>query len=140
MAVDYLEPERKFFEGHPHPIGSLPRLFICIVTLGLGYVFFWLQSRTKTYLITNQRILVEEGLFSQTVHTIELYKIEDIEIQKPFSQRLLGTGNLLIYSKDVTNPRLFLERLAIDVKQLYELLRPAIQESKRRYLRENARD
>ncbi|MFN3360818.1 MAG: hypothetical protein ACK421_05235 [Pseudanabaenaceae cyanobacterium] len=64
MAVDYLEPEWKFFEGHPHPIGSLPRF--------LGYVFFWLQPPTKTYLITDQRILVEKGLFSQPVHTIEL--------------------------------------------------------------------
>ncbi|MCS6959657.1 MAG: PH domain-containing protein [Pseudanabaenaceae cyanobacterium SKYGB_i_bin29] len=140
MSSDYLEPERKFFEGHPHPIGSLSRLFICFVTLGLGYIFFWLQSRTKTYLITDQRVLIEEGLFSQTVHTIELYKIEDIAIQKPFGQRLLGTGNLIIYTKDVTHPQVLLERLPIDVRQLYELMRPAIQAAKRLYLREDLRD
>ncbi|MCA1903619.1 MAG: PH domain-containing protein [Cyanobacteria bacterium KgW148] len=136
MSIDFLEPEQKFFEGHPHPIGSLPRLIIALVTLGLGYIYFWIRSRTTTYLISDQRILVEEGLFSQKIHTIELYLIEDIEIQKPFVQRIMGTGNLIIFSKDVSTPRLLIERLPVDVRQLYELMRPAIQEARRRYFRE----
>jgi uncharacterized membrane protein YdbT with pleckstrin-like domain len=137
MSVDYLEPEQKFFEGHPHPIGSVSRLAIALLTLGLAYIYFWLRSRSVTYLVSDQRILIEEGLFSQTTHTIELYTIEDIEIQKPFGQRLLGTGNLIIHTKDRTNPTLVLARLPVDVRQLYELMRPAIQEAKRRHFREN---
>jgi len=137
MSADFLEPERKFFEGHPHPIGSVSRLFIGILTLGLGFIYFWLRSRSTTYLVSDQRILIEEGLFNQTIHTIELYTIEDIEIQKPFGQRLLGTGNLIILTRDVTTPRLVLERLPLDVRQLYELMRPPIQEARRRHFREN---
>ncbi len=137
MSVDYLEPEQKFFEGHPHPIGSVSRLAIALLTLGLAYIYFWLRSRSVTYLVSDQRILIEEGLFSQTTHTIELYTIEDIEIQKPFGQRLLGTGNLIIHTKDRTNPTLVLARLPVDVRQLYELMRPAIQEARRRHFREN---
>ncbi len=137
MSVDYLEPEQKFFEGHPHPIGSVSRLAIALLTLGLAYIYFWLRSRSVTYLVSDQRILIEEGLFSQTTHTIELYTIEDIEIQKPFGQRLLGTGNLIIHTKDRTNPTVVLARLPVDVRQLYELMRPAIQEARRRHFREN---
>lgn len=111
-------------------------MIIALVTLGLGYIYFWIRSRTTTYLISDQRILVEEGLFSQKIHTIELYLIEDIEIQKPFVQRIMGTGNLIIFSKDVSTPRLLIERLPVDVRQLYELMRPAIQEARRRYFRE----
>ncbi len=135
MSVDYLEPEQKFFEGHPHPIGSVGRLAVALLTLGLAYIYFWLRSRSVTYLVSDQRILIEEGLFSQTTHTIELYTIEDIEIQKPFGQRLLGTGNLIIHTKDRTNPTLVLARLPVDVRQLYELMRPAIQEARRRHFR-----
>ncbi len=137
MSIDFLEPEQKFFEGHPHPIGSFPRLMIALFTFGLGFIYFWLRSRSTTYLISNQRILVEEGLFSQKIHTIELYTIEDIEMQKPFAQRIMGTGNLVIFSKDATTPRLLLERLPMDVRKLYEAMRPAIQEAKRKYFREN---
>lgn len=137
MSLDFLEPEQKFFEGHPHPIGSFPRLMVVLLTLGLAYIFFWLRSRTTTYLVSDQRILIEEGLFSQRIHTIELYLIEDIEIQKPFGQRLMGTGNLIIHTKDVTNSLVVLERLPVDVRQLYELMRPAVQEAKRRHFREN---
>lgn len=118
------------YEGSPAMIGSLGRLLIAIVTLGAGAVFFWLQVKLVKYLITNQRVVVESGLFSRRLDALELYLVDDLTIEKPFSQRLMGTGNLTLISGDATDPELRLVRLPLDVRHLYEQLRQAVEAAK----------
>jgi uncharacterized membrane protein YdbT with pleckstrin-like domain len=122
--------ETIFFDGRPAVIGSLQRLFLSIVTLGLGALYFWLRTITTHYLITSQRIVIETGLLSRRTDTLELYLIDDIKLEKPFGQRLLGTGNMLLHTQDKSSPMLSLERLPLNVRELYEQMRPAIEESK----------
>ncbi|MDX1977559.1 MAG: PH domain-containing protein [Pseudanabaenaceae cyanobacterium bins.68] len=131
--------EITLYEGNPAIIGSISRLLIAIFTLGLGAGFFWIQTKLVKYLITNQRVVVESGLFSRRLDTLELYLVDDLAVEKPFGQRLLGTGNLTLISEDRTNPELELVRLPLDVRQLYEQLRQAMEEAKqlrRGYYRE----
>ncbi|WP_019501864.1 PH domain-containing protein [Pseudanabaena sp. PCC 6802] len=119
-----------FYEGRPAVIGSVPRLAIAIVTLGIGWLYFWITTNTTHYLITSQRILVETGLLSRQTNTLELYLIDDIDLEKPFGQRLMGTGNIILRTQDRSTPELHLERLPLNVRELYEQMRPAIEESK----------
>jgi len=65
--------------------------------------------------------------------------INDIELEKPFGQRLMGSGNITLIGQDQTTPSLRLERLPLDVRKLYEQLRQDIEKSKfvrRSYYRE----
>jgi uncharacterized membrane protein YdbT with pleckstrin-like domain len=125
--------EQVFFNGRPAAIGSVSRLFFSIITLGLVGLWFWLKNINTRYLITSQRIVIETGLFSQTTDAIELYLIEDVQLEKPFGQRLMGTGNMILITQDVGSPKVHLERLPLDVRQLYERLRPFIQKGRQRY-------
>ena len=86
--------EEILYQGQPSVVGSLGRFLICIFTLGLGYLWFWIRTRHIKYLITSQRVVVERGIFNRIIDTIELYRVDDIELTKPFSQRLFGTGNI----------------------------------------------
>jgi hypothetical protein len=122
--------EKVIFDGKPAVIGSVPRLFISIITLGIGALFFWVKSTSTHYLITTQRIVIETGILSKKTDTVELYLIDDVELQKPIGQRLMGTGNIILMSQDLSNPRIHLERLPMNVRDLYEKLRPAIESSK----------
>jgi uncharacterized membrane protein YdbT with pleckstrin-like domain len=122
--------ETIFFDGRPAIIGSLQRLFLSIITLGIGALYFWLRTITTHYLITSQRIVIETGLLSRRTDTLELYLIDDIKLEKPFGQRLMGTGNMVLYTQDKSTPMLQLERLPLNVRQLYEQMRPAIEDSK----------
>jgi len=122
--------ERIIFDGKPAVIGSVSRLFTAIFTLGIGALFFWVKSISTHYLITTQRIVVESGVLSKRTDTLELYLIDDVELEKPIGQRLMGTGNVLLLTQDITNKRLHLVRLPLDVRNLYEQLRPAIESSK----------
>jgi uncharacterized membrane protein YdbT with pleckstrin-like domain len=131
--------ETVIFDGHPALIGSITRLIIAIATLGIGAVYFWIQSSNVKYLITSQRVVVESGIFSKNIAAVELYMINDIELEKPFGQRLMGSGNITLIGQDQTTPSLRLIRLPLNVRTLYEQLRQDIEKSKfvrRSYYRE----
>jgi uncharacterized membrane protein YdbT with pleckstrin-like domain len=131
--------ETILFQGHPALLGSVNRLLIAILTLGIGVIYFWFQDKNTNYLITSERIVIESGIFSRKIDTIELYMVNDMELNKPFAQRLMGTGNLTVISEDHTNPVIHLLRLPLDVRQLYEKLRLSIKvckQSRQGYYRE----
>jgi uncharacterized membrane protein YdbT with pleckstrin-like domain len=128
-----LPDEHILFKGHPAVIGSVTRLLISIFTLGIGAIWFWLQSKNTQYLITSQRIVIETGIFSKDIETLEVYKVDDIQLEKPLNQRIMGTGNMLLLTRDISAPKLLLERLPIDVRELYEQMRPCIQQARLRF-------
>jgi uncharacterized membrane protein YdbT with pleckstrin-like domain len=133
MSKVPLPDERILFKGHPAVIGSVTRLLISIFTLGIGALWFWLQSKNTQYLITSQRIVIESGIFSKDIETLEIYQVDDIQLEKPLNQRMVGTGNMLLLTRDISAPKLLLERLPIDVRELYEQMRPCIQQARLRF-------
>ncbi|PZO40032.1 MAG: hypothetical protein DCF19_12660 [Pseudanabaena frigida] len=128
-----LPDERILFKGHPAVLGSVTRLLIAIFTLGIGAIWFWLRSTNTQYLITSQRIVIEIGIFSRNIETLEIYQVDDIHLEKPLNQRIMGTGNILLLTRDISAPKVVLERLPIDVRELYEQMRPCIQQARFRF-------
>ena len=128
-----LPDERILFKGHPAVIGSVTRLLVSIFTLGIGAIWFWLRSINTHYLITSQRIVKETGILSKDIETLEIYQIDDIHLEKPLNQRIMGTGNMLLVTRDISAPKMLLERLPIDVRELYEQIRPCIQQARFRF-------
>ncbi len=128
-----LPDERILFKGHPAVIGSVTRLLISIFTLGIGAIWFWLKSVNTQYLITSQRIVIETGIFSREIETLEIYQIDDIHLDKPLNQRMMGTGNIVLLTRDISAPKILLDRLPLDVRELYEQMRPCIQQARFRF-------
>jgi uncharacterized membrane protein YdbT with pleckstrin-like domain len=128
-----LPDERILFKGHPAVIGSVTRLLVSIFTLGIGAIWYWLRSINTQYLVTSQRIVIERGIFSREIETLEIYQIDDIQLEKPLNQRIMGTGNIKLLTRDISAPKLFLERLPVDVRDLYEQMRPCIQQARFRF-------
>jgi hypothetical protein len=130
-AVD-LGSEQVLFEGYPAMVPGVGSLVICVLTLGLAVPFFWLRSRKRHYKVTTQRIVVELGLFGKRLEQVDLYRITDYVVERPFGQRMLGTGNLVLEAIDSTSPVLRLDWLPTDVVALYEKLRAATEAAKQR--------
>jgi uncharacterized membrane protein YdbT with pleckstrin-like domain len=126
------EPESVLFEGHPAVLPSIGAWLITVLTLGLGALYFWLRAIGTTYKVTTQRVIVERGLLSKRLDQIDLYRIHDYVVERPFGQRLAGTGNLVLQTVDRTTPAIRLGGIATDVVQLYERLRKATEVEKRR--------
>lgn len=124
--------EELLFSGHPAVIQTVGGLLLAILTLGLSAIVSFIQTRGTHYKITSQRICVERGVFGKRMEQIDLYRVVDYVVEKPFGQRLVGTGNLVLEAMDKTTPELRIEGIKTDVTALYERLRYSTEQEKKK--------
>jgi uncharacterized membrane protein YdbT with pleckstrin-like domain len=124
--------EEVFFEGHPAALRSFGGAFVALITLGIAWLVWAIKARSTTYRITSQRIVVETGIFGKKLEQVDLYRIVDYVVERPFLQRIMGTGNIIIETLDKTQPEVRVEGIRTDVVALYERLRQATEAEKRR--------
>ena len=84
--------EEVLFVGHPSVVPNLGALVLTVLTLGIYAIFAFARSRGTSYRITTQRIVVERGVFSKRMDQIDLYRVVDYVVERPFGPRMLGTG------------------------------------------------
>lgn len=123
--------EQVLFEGHPAVLSSLGRLLLAFLTLGILAIYFFIQTRTKRYRITTERVIIETGLLNKRMEQVDLYRVVDYVVERPIGQRLLGTGNLVLTTTDRTSAELRIDQIHTDVMALYEKLRAATEAQKR---------
>ena len=124
--------EEVLFEGRAALVPSFTTLLAAILTLGLWLLVRWFQTMGKTYRITSRRIVVETGVLSKKLEQIDLYRVADYTVERPFGQRIMGTGNLLLKTFDKTTPELNVMDIQTDVVSLYERVRAATEADKLR--------
>jgi membrane protein YdbS with pleckstrin-like domain len=92
--------ERVVFEGHPAPFYSVTQYLWAVLSLGVAWLVYWLHSSSRLYRLTNQRLRIEEGFLSKRITNLELYRVDDVEIDKPILMRVLGFGVLRLTTSD----------------------------------------
>ena len=96
--------ERTLFSGRPAVLYSIGRWLLAIVTLGIAALFYWIASLSTRFEVTTQRIRIERGVLSRTRQDTELYRIDDIGLQRPFGMRIVGHAILVLRSTDRSTP------------------------------------
>ena len=124
--------EELLYAGRPAVIQGLGGLILAILTLGISTLVMYLRTRGTHYKITSQRVVIEEGVFSKRMEQIDLYRIVDYVVERPFGQRIMGTGNIILEAMDKTTPEIRIEGVKTDVVALYERLRYCTEQEKRR--------
>lgn len=78
-------------------------------------IFFWLVAplfialfeyfRIKNirYVITDQRVICEKGVFGKVMDQIEMYRIRDLRVTRSFFERIFNVGSVEIISNDKTD-------------------------------------
>lgn len=85
---------------------SNPVLLVLLVA-PLGYAWWkWMLVKSTRLTITDQRLIVSQGVFSKVTNETELYRVRDTTIEEPFFYRMFGVGNILVYSTDDAEGRL----------------------------------
>jgi uncharacterized membrane protein YdbT with pleckstrin-like domain len=125
--------EQVLFEGRPAALPSIGAWLVVFATLGLAFIWFKFRQLRVRYRITTERVVVEWGVLGKRLEQVDLYRIVDFVAERPFGQRLVGTGNLLLKTVDRSTPDLVLYGLPTDVLALYEQLRRATETAKRRH-------
>lgn len=63
-----------------------------------------LENRCTSWTITSQRLLHRTGVLSVVQEEIELIRIRDFQIRKPLWLRMMGLGDLIVTSRDLSMP------------------------------------
>jgi membrane protein YdbS with pleckstrin-like domain len=106
----------------------------CLVACGIIFLRFYLKSRAIHYEITTQRIKLEKGFLSKRQESLELFRIDHFELDKPLGMRLLGQAALHLFSSDAELGRFYIYAVP-NLEALSETLRECqLRERKRRGL------
>ena len=86
--------------------------------LGLPFTF------TK-YTIDENVITINTGLLSTHENDCYMYKVQDVELEASFMERIFGLGSIICYTGDTTHPKLIIEH----IKHAKEIKNYILQES-----------
>jgi uncharacterized membrane protein YdbT with pleckstrin-like domain len=81
----------------------LAEMNILLVLLVIPVVYAlwkWLVIKNTRLKITDQRIILREGVLNKRTNETELYRVRDSTIEEPFFYRLFGCGNIMIFTTD----------------------------------------
>ena len=99
----------------------------------LAFFIAWIKLRSTQYTVTNQRVLIEQGIFSKTVDEIDLRYVDDSSFTQSLLDRLLGIGSVTLVSSDKTTPR-FMLRSIRDPRGVREKIRAEAYQASQRQI------
>ena len=70
------------------------------------------KSISERYEVSNQRLMVEYGILNKRTEEIELYRVQDLSVERSVFDRMFGVGNIVIHSGDATGGTLVLYDIA----------------------------
>ena len=100
-------------------------LIVAIVAsliLVVSFVVGLIMLRSTRYTVTNQRVLIEQGLFTKSLNEIDMRLIDDSLFNQSFLHRMLGIGHVTILSSDKNTPVYMLRGIA-DPRAVREMIR-----------------
>lgn len=70
------------------------------------WLFFGLPFTFTKYIIKENMITVDCGLFKKIENDCYMYKVQDVELVSSLMERIFGLGTVICYTGDTTHPKL----------------------------------
>jgi uncharacterized membrane protein YdbT with pleckstrin-like domain len=80
-----------------------PIAIAALVPLGWA-IWRFLVVRCRVYELTSQRLRLYEGVLNQEIDEIELYRVKDTTIQRPFILRMFQLADIALKTSDRSHP------------------------------------
>lgn len=122
--VDYLQRTdliwATFDETKTYPyVGGIFLIALCIYLYKVAYIL------SHKYKITDEQIEHVRGVFSINSDFIELYRVKDLMVRKPFLIRLLTAMHVSLITSDKSHP--LFHMVAIPSTNIHEVLRELVE-------------
>ena len=75
------------------------------------WVFFGLPFTFTVYTIKEDIITIEEGFLNKKENDCYMYKVQDVELQRSFGERIFGIGSVKCYTGDTTDKELLISHV-----------------------------
>ena len=86
----------------------------------------YLKTRFTVYELSTERLKTKTGVLSQTINEIELYRVRDYRVEKPFIMRIFNLGNLTLITSDKTDKMITLFAIS-NVETIADKLRKQVE-------------
>ncbi len=87
--------------------------YIFLVIAGLPFLMILYRAIYKkvsvSYVLTDYRLIVREGLFIKREYQIRLIQIRDLAVYQGLVQLMLGVGTIRVFSNDADTPELHMD-------------------------------
>ncbi len=112
-------------------------LVLTALVVPAGYMLWrYLVVRTQVFELTSERLRVTRGVINQKIDEIELYRVKDSQMIRPWWMRLTGLASIALETSDRTLPQLVIPAIH-GGENVRELLRKHVElERDRKRVRE----
>ena len=122
--------EKIVWYGGPSQLINIKTYILLFWTVILPLIVY-LRTRFTIYELTEERFREKTGILSQTIEELELYRVRDYTVEKPFLMRLFGLGNLTLVTSDKTNPKIYLYAIK-NVESVRDLFRKNVEATRKK--------
>lgn len=87
----------------------LALLSLSVVAIPITLIYFlcvYFITKNIKYNLSTQRLQTHKGVFSKQTDDLELYRVIDTRLERPFILRLFGLGNVVLITADSSSPKL----------------------------------
>ncbi|MBQ6806898.1 MAG: PH domain-containing protein [Lachnospiraceae bacterium] len=95
------------------------------------WVFLGLPFTFTKYTIGEELITIDSGLFSTKENDCYMYKVQDVELQASFMERIFGLGSIVCHTGDTTHPTLIIEHIK-NAKEIKDYILKTSEEARRK--------
>ncbi len=75
------------------------------------WLFLGLPFTFTKYIIKDDMLTIDSGLFKKVENDCYMYKVQDVELVTSLAERLVGIGTVICYTGDTTHPKLILSHI-----------------------------
>jgi uncharacterized membrane protein YdbT with pleckstrin-like domain len=94
-------------------------LLFCLI---LPWIWSYLKLKNTTYFLTTHRLRIRQGVWNRKTQEIELFRFQDISIERPFLFRFTPLGYINVYTNDINERWVLLEAVP-NYEQIAETIR-----------------
>lgn len=80
-----------------------PALFGLLLLAG-HVLWRYLAIRTQVFELTNERLRISHGVLNQTIDEVELYRVKETQMLRPWWMRLTGLASITLETSDRATP------------------------------------
>ena len=91
--------------------------------------FLGLPWSFTRYNLTKEKLLIDIGFFSRKEEEVRLYRILDISLKRPLSQRIFGVGTIHCCTADKSTPEFDIKKVK-RAKEIKEMLSDMVEQQR----------
>lgn len=101
-------------------------LFFFLVVPLFYALWRYLVVKNQRFILDSNTLTIHSGVLNKKIDDVELYRIKDIQLERPLLMRMVGLGHLDLVTSDQTNPHVtiqgiyYSENIRVKLRELIE--------------------